>query len=60
MFPYFQKFPIKAEGDFIPVDGIGIKRHSMCRSLVLRTIVTPHRERVSKDHHHRCAIQLLD
>ena len=35
MFPCFQKFPIEAEGDFIPVDVIVIKRHDMCRSLVL-------------------------
>ena len=59
MFPYFKKFPIEAEGDFIPIDGIGIKCHGMCRSLVLRTIVTPHRERTSGDQHHRRAIQTL-
>jgi hypothetical protein len=59
MFPFFQKFSIEAEGDFIPVDGIGIQRHGMCRSLFVWTVITPHRERVSRDHHHCRAVQAL-
>src|SRR5256886_1997011 len=56
MFFRFQKLLIEAEGDFIAVNGVGIKRHGVFRPFVWEAVVTPHGEWTGRDENHRSAI----
>jgi len=57
MFPRFQKLPIEAEGDLIPIDVVGIKRHGVFRPLVWETVVSAHGEWAGRDKDHRSTIE---
>lgn len=57
MFRRFQKLPIETEGDFIPIDIIGIKRDGVFRPLVWETVMTTHGEWAGRDENHRSAIE---